>query len=229
MFELDKIIGVIFDFNGTMLFDAKYHIEAWSLYVEEITGVYPDEITKKEYIINKSAKDILEHFLGYEISKDTLEQLSDEKEHIYRRLIAKNKLTLAPGLVEFLDYLDKYNIPRTMATMANLSNVMYYFETFDLYRWFDPDKIVYHDKRLRDKPFPDLYLVASKMIKIPPKSCIVFEDSETGILAAINAGVENIVAITGDSTCNGLDNLKQIRACIHDFTELKEELEIKNM
>ncbi|MDE6024450.1 MAG: HAD family phosphatase [Lachnospiraceae bacterium] len=229
MFELDKIIGVIFDFNGTMLFDSKYHIKAWSMYVEEITGTYPDESDQRNYIVNKSAKDILEHFLGYEISKDTLEQLSEEKEHIYRKLLANDTPPLAPGLVDFLNYLDKYNIPRTIATTANLSNIMYYFEAYDLYRWFDPDKLVYHDKRLRDKPFPDLYLVACKMINIPPKSCIVFEDSETGILSAINAGVENIVAVTGDNDCKGLDGLKHIRACINDFTDLKKELEIKNM
>lgn len=229
MVKLDKVIGVIFDINGTMLFDRKYHIDAWSKYIEELTGICVNAKAKREHIIGKSGKDILEYFMGCEISADMAEQLCEEKENIYRKMIARDKIGLAKGLPEFLDYLDKYDIPRTMATSANLANVMYYFEAFDLYRWFDPDKLACHDKKLRDKPYPDLYLVACKMLDIPPEKCLVFEDSEAGILSAINAGVKNIVAVTGDSEKPDIDNLKYIKACIKDFTELKEELEIKNI
>ena len=226
MNKLEETIGVIFDFNGTMFFDSDKHVKAWVEFTEELIG---REITTKEkrlYVNNKSGRDIIEHFLGYEISDDMYEQFSEEKEGIYRRLCNDDKenLKLAPGLEQFLDFLTENNVPRTIASVAPLSNMMYYFETFDLYRWFDTDKIVYHDKRLRDKPFPDLYLVACKMINMPPEKCLVFEDSSIGITAAQNAGIKHIVAINGDNPNLSIDGFDYVHGMARDFTKLDDVL-----
>ncbi|MBQ8412833.1 MAG: HAD family phosphatase [Lachnospiraceae bacterium] len=228
MKDFKDIIGVIFDFNGTMFFDSDKHVKAWTSYTEELIGrsITPEE--RRLYVRDKSGRAIVEHFLGYEISDDMYEQFSEEKESIYRKLCANDKtsLKLAPGLEQFLDYLTEYNIPRTIASVAPLSNMMYYFETFDLYRWFETDKIVYHDKRLRDKPHPDLYLVACKMINMPPEKCLVFEDSLVGIQAATNAGIKHIVAVTGDNAKLDVKEFQNIRAVVKDYTNLNKELEI---
>lgn len=226
MNKLEETIGVIFDFNGTMFFDSNKHVKAWVEFTEELIG---REITTKEkrvYVSNKSGREIIEHFLGYEISDDMYEQFSEEKEGIYRRLCNDDKenLKLAPGLEQFLDFLTENNVPRTIASVAPLSNMMYYFETFDLYRWFDTDKIVYHDKRLRDKPFPDLYLVACKMINMPPEKCLVFEDSSIGITAAQNAGIKHIVAINGDNPSLSIDGFDYVHGMVENFTRLEEVL-----
>ena len=226
MNKLEETIGVIFDFNGTMFFDSDKHVKAWVEFTEELIG---REITTKEkrvYVSNKSGREIIEHFLGYEINDDMYEQFSEEKEGIYRRLCNDDKenLKLAPGLEQFLDFLTENNVPRTIASVAPLSNMMYYFETFDLYRWFDTDKIVYHDKRLRDKPFPDLYLVACKMINMPPEKCLVFEDSSIGITAAQNAGIKHIVAINGDNSSLSIDGFDYVHGMVADFARLGEVL-----
>lgn len=223
MKKTDDIIGVIFDFNGTMFFDSEKHIKAWAFYVEELIGERPDMKEVSQYIVGKSPKEILEHFLGYEISDEMLSQLSSEKESIYRRLCLEDKenLKLAPGLEKFLDYLSSNNIKMTIASTANAANMNFYFECFDLYRWFDPEKIVYHDKRLRDKPYPDMYLVASKIINIPPEKCLVFEDSYVGITAALNAGVKHIVAVTGDNPNLSVNETSGIEKYIKDYLDLK--------
>ena len=225
MSKAEDIIGVIFDFNGTMFFDSDKHNKAWIKYTEELIDrkITPEE--KRLNIRDKSGRQIIEHFLGYEISDDMYEQFSEEKEGIYRKLCNENKenLKLADGLEQFLDYLTEHNIPRTIASVAPLSNMMYYFETFDLYRWFEPDKIVYHDKRLRDKPFPDLYLVACKMINMPPEKCLVFEDSSIGITAAINAGIKHIVAVKGDNSKLDVEGFDCVHGMIDNFTQLNED------
>lgn len=228
MDKVQDIIGVIFDFNGTMFFDSDKHIKAWASYVEELTGKLPDKREIDKFILNKSGRQIMEHFLGYEISDDMLEQFSEEKEGIYRKFCSEDadNLKLAPGLESFLDYLSEHNIARTIATTASLSNVMYYFERFNLYRWFEPDKIVFHNKRLRDKPFPDLYLLACKMINKSPDRCLVFEDSVSGITASVNAGIKHIVAVKGDNPHLYTEGFDGINAVINDFTELNNTLEL---
>jgi HAD superfamily hydrolase (TIGR01509 family) len=44
------------------------------------------------------------------------------------------------------------------------------------------------DDVTRTKPFPDPYLEAAKRIGVEPRSCVVFEDSLTGIASAKSAG-----------------------------------------
>lgn len=225
--KLQDIIGVIFDFNGTMFFDSEKHIRAWASYVEEVTGVAVNSGDIEKYISGKPARQIMEHFLGYEISDSMLEQFSEEKEGVYRRLCNEDKagLTLAPGLTKFLDYLAEYDIPRTIATTTSLSNIMYYFEVFDLYRWFEPDKLVYRDQRIREKPYPDMYLVACKLLQKQPARCLVFEDSVTGITAAEAAGIRHIVAVKGDNPNLSIDGFNHVHAVIRDYTELNDTLD----
>lgn len=226
--KLQDIIGVIFDFNGTMFFDSEKHIKAWSTYVSEMTGKNLSYEEIQKYIVGNTPDHILEHFLGCELTPDMVAQLSEEKEGIYRKLCNEDgdKLSLAPGLSVFLDYLSEYNIPKTIATTASLSNVMYYFEKFDLYKWFEPDKIVYQSSKLRPKPYPDMYLVACKLIDKRPDRCLVFEDSVTGITSAEKAGIKHIVAVRGDNPNLSLDGFDHIRAVIKDYTELDENINI---
>lgn len=227
-FKIEDIIGVIFDFNGTMFFDSDKHIKAWTLYMEELTGEQLSDEDVDRYVKTMTGRELMEHYLGYEISDDMYEQLAEEKENIYRRLCMEDKdsLKLAPGLEIFLDYLTEFNIPRTIATTAPMSNVMFYFETFDLYRWFDTDKLVFHDKRMRDKPYPDQYLVACKMINKEPGKCMVFEDSLSGIQSATAAGIKYIVAVTGDNPNLDAKEYDTVKVSIKDYEELGEDFEL---
>ena len=175
---MNKDIAVIFDFNGTCIFDGKFHDEAWKTYIEELTSrnVSVDEV--KDYIIGKTAKDILEHFLGYELNDNMVNQLSEEKERIYRIMLAKSDVGLAPGLEEFLNYLSLAKVKRTIATTANLENMNYYFERYNLERWFKWEEIVIGIGNIPLKPHPDLYLAAIKKLDMPVEKIVVFEDSE---------------------------------------------------
>ncbi len=225
--KVEDIIGVIFDFNGTMFFDSEKHIKAWTLFLEDMLGEKLTETEINRYVKNLPGRQLIEVFLDCEISDEMYEQFSEEKENIYRRLCMEDKagLKLAPGLEKFLDYLTEYNIPRTIATTAPLSNVMFYFETFDLYRWFDTDKLVFHDKRMRDKPFPDMYLVACKMINKAPEKCMIFEDSISGINSATAAGVKNIIAVNGDNPKLQTDGFDTVKAVIKDYEDLGEQFD----
>jgi len=40
------------------------------------------------------------------------------------------------------------------------------------------------------KPDPEIFLLAAKKLTIPPSQCLVFEDAEAGVEAAIAAGMK---------------------------------------
>lgn len=45
------------------------------------------------------------------------------------------------------------------------------------------------DDVTRGKPFPDLFLEAARRLRMNPSDCLVFEDTEEGLLAAQRAGM----------------------------------------
>ena len=52
----------------------------------------------------------------------------------------------------------------------------------------------------RGKPAPDLFLFAANAMQVSPASCIVVEDSEPGVQAAVAAGMRAI-GFTGGEHC----------------------------
>ena len=46
------------------------------------------------------------------------------------------------------------------------------------------------------KPAPDVFLCAAEKIGVPPRKCVVFEDSEAGIDAAIAARMKSVAVAT---------------------------------
>ena len=98
-------IGVIFDLGNVMIFDSEIRIAAWKQAIEELVL---KELTDEDvecHIKGKSAKDILEHFTGYPLSDDMIDQFTEERDRIYRFLIEKEGLELSPGLKDYLNYL----------------------------------------------------------------------------------------------------------------------------
>ena len=65
---------------------------------------------------------------------EMVEKYGKEKEAVYRErcLLDKENFKLAPGAVEFLDFLKEKNIPRTIATMSEWDNVEFYIKEFYL-------------------------------------------------------------------------------------------------
>ena len=73
-----------------------------------------------------------------------------------------------------------------------------------------------------------MYLVACKLIDKEPKSCLVFEDSMSGIKAAVAAGIKNIVAVKGDNPELDTDKIEEVRVTIDDYTQLNETITVEN-
>jgi HAD superfamily hydrolase (TIGR01509 family) len=54
------------------------------------------------------------------------------------------------------------------------------------------------DRVARPKPAPDVYLLAARESGVAPARCLVVEDSETGVAAALAAGM-SVIGFTGAS------------------------------
>jgi len=218
---MKKYKGIIFDFNGTLFWDSKMHLEAWREYSKKLRS-YPftdDEMRK--YMFGRTNEDIVKYLIGKQPSKELVEKCQNEKESVYRDWCRKDKdnFKLAKGAVEFLDFLKENNIPRTIATMSEEQNVQFFIEGFNLEKWFEPEKIVFDNGKIKGKPEPDIYEIAAKNIGLKPEECIVVEDALSGIESAYRAGIGKIFAIESMETRELYSTIPAVDVIISDFDD----------
>ena len=184
------MMGVIFDFNGTLFFDGEQQERAWRLFAREAFGKEISDGEFRECVHGRNNDFTMQHLAGKALSARQVDEYVEEKETIYRRLCRKDaaRFHLALGAEELLDELRERGIPRTIATASRRGNVDFYIESFRLERWFDVEKLVYDDGTILGKPAPDFYLRAAETLGLEPKNCIVFEDAVSGLRAAAAAG-----------------------------------------
>ena len=219
--------GIIFDFNGTLFFDSKMHYDAWKDFSKKLRGTAFSDKEMREHMFGRTNKDIIAYAIGKIPDENLVKTLGDEKESLYRerclRMGADCKL--APYATVFLDYLKTNNFPMTIATMSNKDNVDFFIKQFKLDKWFDLNKIVYDNGKIKGKPAPDIYLQAAKNIGLPPQKCIVVEDALSGIEAAHQAGIGKIVAIASMEKVSLYENRPEIHSVIKDYKNFMKILE----
>lgn len=217
-----KYKGIIFDFNGTLLFDSEKHLEAWREYSKQLRGTPFTDEEMRDYMFGRTNEDIIAYAIGKKPDPELVNKLGLEKEAVYREMCRKegDNLKLAPHAEKFLDFLCENDIPHTIATMSGIENVEFYIEQFNLKKWFDIDKIVYANGKIPGKPAPDIYLIAAQNLELDPKDCIVVEDAVSGINAAENAGIGKIIAMASMEPVELYKNMLSVGEIITDFNQL---------
>ncbi len=221
-----RLDGVIFDFNGVLLWDNPLHEEAWRQYSAQLRGRPLTDREMVEQVHGRVNRDIFGYVLGEPPTADHLAQLIEEKEAIYRRLCAEAGATfrLSPGAVELLDYLAAHSIPQSIATSSPWVNVAFYVEQLGLGRWFTPDRLIYDRGHYPGKPAPHIYLEAAGALELSPAACAVVEDSLAGIAAARAAGIGRIVALGPVERHRELATLTGVTDVIADLSHFPRHL-----
>ena len=110
----------------------------------------------------------------------------------------KDELLPMPGVEQLLAALP---MRRCVASNGHLERVRQRLAVTRLLPFFDPH-VFSAIQVARGKPAPDLFLFAAERLGVPPKGCVVVEDSITGVEAATAAGMP-VVGFCGGSHCPG--------------------------
>ena len=218
--------AVLFDFNGTLYNDTRFHLYAWKNYLKDRFGFDLSEEEVRRRCIGPGNALIFKDFFGEDISPELIEEYSKEKEVFYRSVCRSNpeNLQLMEGAAELFDLLTERGIPFVIATASPIENVEFYLNDLGLSKWVDIDRIVYEEGNLPGKPDPAFYLEAARRAGFAPGECIIVEDSKTGIEAAIRAGAGKLIVIDRTAPREFLENTKEIDALIHDFRGFEKYL-----
>lgn len=93
------------------------------------------------------------------------------------------------GADELLTGLTRRNLPRAVATNSATASAHKKLGMAGLTHHFDAAHVVGYDAVLAPKPAPDVFLAAAVRLGVAPERCVAFEDSETGVSAALAAGM----------------------------------------
>ena len=218
--------GLIFDLNGVLWWDGHLQERSWMQFSAGIRGRPLSAEEMAVHVHGRHNRHTLGYIAGRPVQGAELKRLTQQKEEIYRHLCLEQgpDFRLSPGAVDLLDFLVAHGVPRTIATASEKINLDFFVEHLGLARWFDPALIVYDDGSLPGKPAPDVYLRAAQNLGLEPASCVVIEDSQSGIQAAQAAGIGCVVALGPAASHGQLGRLPGVDRVIERLDQFPCEL-----
>lgn len=180
------IKACIFDLDGVIVDTAKYHFQAWRRLANELGFDFSE--ADNEQLKGVSRMESLEIILqwgGVALSEEQKIEWADRKNEWYKALISNmSPDEILPGVPEFLAQLQANGIRIALGSASK--NALPVIESIGLGPVFEV--VIDGSKTTRSKPDPQVFQLATQGLELQPGECIVFEDAESGIEAALNGG-----------------------------------------
>lgn len=180
------IKGLIFDLDGVIVDTAHYHYLSW----REISRDLNIDFTIKdnENLKGVSRIDSLNYILKLgSLSFNTEEKnnLLDKKNNIYKHSISTlGKKNILKGVEKILSKAKEKKM--LLAVGSSSKNAKMIVEKLNLTHLFQA--VVDGTMVKKTKPDPEVFLKAAKKMNLKASECIVFEDAESGVIAAKKGG-----------------------------------------
>jgi len=174
----------IFDFDGVLVNTMDAHFLCYKQALEEV-GVSIDR-EQFYYQAGMTGQEQIQYFADKAGVAVDAEKIYARKREIWastKPAIGKINCNL-----ELLSILKKAGCPVAIATGSSIKSVGPVIEEFNI----DVDAVATADDVERGKPNPDLFLRAAEKLGVASCHCIVVEDSDVGIEAALAAGMKAI-------------------------------------
>jgi beta-phosphoglucomutase family hydrolase len=207
----------IFDMDGTLVDNMRFHTEAWRTLIEE-NGYEFDEHKFLVETAGQTNREIIPSVFGA-VSNERLNELALRKEELYREVYVHHRKPV-DGLLDFLDAGSELGIKMAVATAASPPNMTFILDGLDLRKYFGAITTAADVKR--GKPDPEIFLLSAERLGVEPKNSIVFEDAFFGFEAAKRAGMKAI----GLATVNSAEDIMHTGtvAEVHsDYREMRPD------
>ena len=178
--------ALLFDLDGTLAETDSLHLPTW-VEVLRLYGVEVDREFYRESISGRSTSEIVEDLLPY-LSTEEGRKLADAKEASFRE--RAHELEPLPGLVDFMEEAKNRGHSLALVTNAPEENVEAILLALELGEFFD--EVVLSDEVGPVKPDPAPYRAALDRLGVRPEEALAFEDSTSGIVSSVAAGIPTV-------------------------------------
>ena len=183
-----NIKAFIFDLDGVIVFTDQFHYKAWKQLADKLDIYFDETINHRLRGVSRmdSLEIILENYQGKPFTQEEKEALAEEKNAIYRELLK----TMTPADVSEEVRATLKELRRRgykLSIGSSSKNAKFILEKVELTDYFDA--ISDGTNITKSKPDPEVFLKAAEYLKEQPECCMVVEDAEAGIEAAIAGGM----------------------------------------
>lgn len=182
------IKAVIFDLDGVIVDTAHYHFVAWQRLAKELGITFTEKENERlKGVSRMRSLEIILELGGISLSESKKEELATRKNSWFVEYIEAIKPDeIFPGVRAMLHNLRKQGLKVALASSSkNAETVIRLLQIKDEF-----DAVVDGTMIVHSKPDPEIFLIASQMLGVPPSQCVVFEDAEAGVEAAVAAGMK---------------------------------------
>ncbi len=198
----------IFDMDGVIVDSNPLHRVVWTEFNARYSIMTTDLMFDRMY--GKRTDAVIRDFFGDDLPEAEVLALGAAKEALYREMMRPQlEACLVPGVRAFLE--GHKAMPIAVATNAEPENLNFVLDEANLGQYIRFKTNGY--EVALPKPAPDIYLKAAAGLGVDPKACVVFEDSHSGVAAALAAGMR----VVGITTTH--DELPGVSLAIPNFTD----------
>ena len=182
-----EMCAAIFDLDGVIVDTAKYHYLAWKRLAHSLGFDFTEVDNERLKGVSRGRSlEILLEIGGLDLDDETKAQMAARKNEWYMDYIRQlDAGEILPGATEYLKAIRSRGVRTALASASK--NAPLILERLGISALFDV--VVDGNKVNNAKPDPEVFLRAAEELGIPPASCVVFEDAEAGIEAALRAGM----------------------------------------
>ncbi|MBK8291696.1 MAG: beta-phosphoglucomutase [Flammeovirgaceae bacterium] len=211
------IEAVIFDLDGVIIDTAHYHYIAWKRLASEFgITLTPAHNELLKGVSRLHSLEIILSLGNITLPQEQKEQLAEKKNKWFVEYIESIRPEeIFPGVPELIRNIRKRKIKVGLASSSK--NAPRVIELLGIGNDFDT--VIDGTMIIHSKPDPEIFLLAAHRLGIDPAHCLVFEDAEAGVEAALAAGMKcvgvghqsqlgkanKVIANTGDFNLNDLN------------------------
>ncbi len=180
----------LFDLDGVIVDTAKYHYLAWREIARELGFIFTEKDNERlKGVSRMRSLEILLEIGGVSLDDESKALLARKKNSLYLQHVMKMRPDeVLPGAKEFLADCRNNHLGIGLGSASkNATTILNLLQIAPLF-----DVIIDGNKVSKAKPDPEVFLAGAKELGVLPQQCVVFEDAEAGIEAALAGNMFSI-------------------------------------
>lgn len=184
---MSLIQACLFDLDGVIVDTARYHYLAWKRLAAELGFDFSEHDNERLKGVSRvRSLEILLEIGGLTLPEATKRELAARKNDWYVEMISRmDESEVLPGARRFLDECRAAGLRTALGSASK--NAMTILRNIRMVDCFDA--IIDGNRTAAAKPDPEVFLLGAQDLGVAPADCVVFEDAEAGVEAALRAGM----------------------------------------
>ena len=184
------IKACIFDLDGVIVDTAHYHYLAWKRLADEL-GYHLTELENERLkgVSRMQSLDIILQLAGISLNQKHRQMLADKKNYWFQEYIERmSPDEIFPGVKNLIQQLHGSGVSVGLASSSkNAKTVIRLLKMEQEFNAIVDGNMIRHTK-----PDPEIFLTTAEKLGIDAAFCVVIEDAEAGVEAALRAGMKCI-------------------------------------